>query len=97
LVEALPHDTGLFPDTIAPGTIVDVASSLGAFAVRTGDGSLLVTRFAGVPINALDIGERLEGADHEVTRRRIVERYPAFISDDVKGIRRGHDQRDRIC
>jgi hypothetical protein len=51
------------------------------------DGSLLITRFTGVGIEGFDLGEPLEGGGREVTRRHIVERYPASVSHDAKEIR----------
>jgi UDP-4-amino-4-deoxy-L-arabinose formyltransferase/UDP-glucuronic acid dehydrogenase (UDP-4-keto-hexauronic acid decarboxylating) len=59
---AQPFDAGLFPSTLAPGTIVDISIAGAAFVVKTSDGSLLVTEFDGVAADDLRPGVRLTGA-----------------------------------
>jgi len=59
---AQPFDAALFAADIAAGTIVDVSVAGGTFVVKTVDGSLLVTQFDGVPVDALRPGARLAGA-----------------------------------
>jgi UDP-4-amino-4-deoxy-L-arabinose formyltransferase/UDP-glucuronic acid dehydrogenase (UDP-4-keto-hexauronic acid decarboxylating) len=62
ILAAQPFDVGLFDSDVAAGTIVDVSVAAGRFAVKTIDGSLLVTEFAGVAVDELRVGLRLEGS-----------------------------------
>jgi methionyl-tRNA formyltransferase len=62
IAAAQPFDAGLFPATVAAGTIVDISVASRTFVVKTLDGSLLVTEFDGVAADDLRPGVRLTGA-----------------------------------
>jgi hypothetical protein len=71
---------------IEPGTVVDVSIALAQFVVKTGDGSLLVSKHDPSRTSHLKVGDRLEGTDHASTLRQIVSRYPAGVADAEKEI-----------
>lgn len=81
-----PFDNALFDGHIAPGTVVDVQLSLGHFAVKTGDGSFLVTKSEGVDLQALANQTLLESRDQASIMRDIRTRYPAWVGEDEKEI-----------
>ena len=62
ILTAQPFDAGVFPASLAVGTIVDVSIARGSFVVKTVDGSLLVTEFDGIAAKDLRLGARLQGA-----------------------------------
>lgn len=87
LLAAQPFDTALFPSSVDPGTVVDVSRSQGRFAVKTGDGSLLVTAFDGIAIADLHIGDRFDSVDASEQRRAITARYGDGIPNGQREIR----------
>ncbi len=83
--KAQPYDATLFADA-APGTVLDVSISLQQFAVKTGNGSLLITEFSGVSIAEIQPGVKLIGGNATQIKEAIVQRYSPGIADDEKEI-----------
>jgi methionyl-tRNA formyltransferase len=76
LVEAAqPFEGAFFESAIAPGTIVDVSPSMRMFVVKTGDGSLLVTRYSGAEVRPDDRGRMLTSRAAAWTESLLAERY----------------------
>ena len=86
VTEAYPFDTNLFDNSIEPGTVVDVSIALAQFVVKTGDGSLLVSKHDPSRTCDLKVGDRMEGTDHASTLRQIASRYPEGIAEAEKEI-----------
>lgn len=68
---AQPFEGAMFPSSTAPGTVLDVSPSMRAFVVKTGDGSLLVTRYTG----EVGRGEVLKSTPTVWTREELARRY----------------------
>jgi methionyl-tRNA formyltransferase len=86
VTEAYPFDPILFDNHIEPGTVVDVSVALDQFVVKTGDGSLLVSKHEPSRTIDLKVGDRMEGIGYSSTLRQIVSRYPAGVSEAEKEI-----------
>ena len=85
--EGFPFDSALYDSYVKSGTILDISISLNQFVVKTGNGSLIITRCSGVPMDELSLGMVLESADARAMRADIVTRYGDDITDDQKEIR----------
>lgn len=72
---AHPFETAMFRSSIKPGTVVDVSPSMHRIVVKTGDGSLFVTRFSGVGVLEITRGAVLSSAPTEWTRELLATRY----------------------
>ena len=57
------------------------------FVVSTGDGTLLVTEFSGVPVTALRVGDVLDGADAREQLAAITARYAPDTPSENQEIR----------
>ncbi len=77
---AQPFDQTLFGREVQPGTVVDIVGSLQQFVVKTADGSLLVTKFAGIGIEEISAGAVLISADQDDVLRRIKANYPDGVA-----------------
>ena len=77
--EAQPFDTGLFPESIAPGTILDVSIARGQVVIKTVGGSLLIKRFEGAAIEDFQVGDRVGGVRRAEVMASIRSRYPADV------------------
>jgi UDP-4-amino-4-deoxy-L-arabinose formyltransferase/UDP-glucuronic acid dehydrogenase (UDP-4-keto-hexauronic acid decarboxylating) len=83
---AQPFERAMFPSSIAPGTVLDASPSSGTFVVKTGDGSLLVTRHSGEGASPVR-GDRLESIPVRWTREDLSGRYGTDQPDDQWEIR----------
>lgn len=76
---AQPFEDAFFESAIAPGTIVDVSPSMRMIVVKTGDGSLLVTRYSGADIAPQDRGRILGSRAAPWTSELLADRYGPSI------------------
>jgi methionyl-tRNA formyltransferase len=75
IAEAVPFDSTLGPRLAAPGTVVDVSKSSGAFVVQARGGSVLVRRHTSPASLQLITGDVLDGDDWQASGLRFEERY----------------------
>lgn len=78
---AQPFDMALFPVSAKPGQIVDVSPSAQAFVVKTGDGSILVTKFSGSDMDTIRSGTMLKGEPTPLTIDVLRQRYGPAIPE----------------
>jgi methionyl-tRNA formyltransferase len=90
VLETAPFDSALFHPSLPPGTVVDVSIALQTIVVQTGDGTLIVKRSEGIPVESFRAGDVLEGGDTSEILRSITARYPDDLPEEQKEIRLGH-------
>lgn len=79
IISAHPFDADLFPSSVIPGTIVERSITRDRLVVKTGDGSMLVRHFSGVPIERLTPGTRLMGGRRSAVLSDVFARYPSDL------------------
>ena len=84
---ARPFEAAFFPSTVPAGTILDVSPSMEAFVVKTGDGSLFVTRFSGAKISEIRRGDVLRSDAVKWTSELLSERYGPGQAPDAWEVR----------
>lgn len=84
---AHPFETAMFDSSTPPGTVIDVSPSMDRIVVKTGDGSLFVTRFSGMDVSEITRGAVLVSTPTQWSRELLVTRYGPDQPEDQWEIR----------
>jgi methionyl-tRNA formyltransferase len=84
---AQPFEGAMFSSSIQPGTVLDVSPSMRRLVVKTGDGSLFVTRFSGVEVGEINHGDILHSSPTQWTHQELTARYGQDQPEDQWEVR----------